>query len=312
MTKKNLTRTLQLPNITSKQLMNLCGEQHCNIKEIESQLRVQIFHRGDTFQVKSNDFNNLEDAYQLLQKLSDMAVRDDESIDQNHIEVLLTSKSNIDHTLNNKLSIKILNEDQAKFVNMIDNHPITFGLGPSGTGKTFLSVASAVHALQKHHCDKIILVRPAIEAGEKIGYLPGDMTEKINPYLQPLYDSLYELMGYEHTQKLIQQQVIEINLLAFMRGRTFKNSFIIIDEAQNCTHAQLKMALTRLGYKSKMVIVGDASQSDLPERESGLNTATKILKSIKEIGFHTFSQSSVVRHPLIAKIIQAYENPNQT
>jgi phosphate starvation-inducible PhoH-like protein len=312
MTKETLTRTLQLPNVTNQQLVDLCGEQHRNIKDIEAQLQVQIFHRGDTFQIKSNDFNRLEDAYQLLQKLADMAIQDGHAVDQSHIEVLLSSKDNIHHTLNNKLSIKILNDDQAQFVNMIDAHAITFGLGPSGTGKTFLSVACAVHALQKHHCDKIILVRPAIEAGEKIGYLPGDMTEKINPYLQPLYDSLYELMGYEHTQKLIQQQVIEINLLAFMRGRTFKNSFIIIDEAQNCTHAQLKMALTRLGYKSKMVIVGDASQSDLPERESGLNTATKILKPIKEIGFHTFSQSSVVRHPLIAKIIRAYEKPDHS
>lgn len=308
--KKNLlTRTLTITDYNNHQMMNICGEQHNNIKEIERAFNVSIHHRSDTFQIKGHVLHDVENAYILLERIINLSNKID--IDEKQLELLLHSNENIDNNLNSHLPIKILNDEQANFIHAIENHDITFGSGPSGTGKTFLSVACAVDALRKKICKKIILVRPAIEAGEKIGYLPGDMTEKINPYLQPLYDALYELMGSEQVDKLLQNKTIEINLLAFMRGRTFKHSFVIIDEAQNCTQSQLKMALTRLGYKSKMVIVGDASQSDLNDGESGFLQAQSYLKNISEIAFNTFTHKAVVRHKLVKKIVEAYERHNR-
>ena len=309
MKKDLLTRTLTISDYNNQQMMNICGEHHNNIKEIERAFNVSIHHRADTFQIKGHILQDVENAYIILERLINLANKID--IDEKQLELLLHSNENIENNLNSHLPIKILNDEQAKFINAIENHDITFGSGPSGTGKTFLSVACAVDALRKKTCKKIILVRPAIEAGEKIGYLPGDMTEKINPYLQPLYDALYELMGAEQVDKLLQNKTIEINLLAFMRGRTFKHSFVIIDEAQNCTKSQLKMALTRLGYKSKMVIVGDASQSDLNDGESGFLEAQSYLKNISEIAFNTFTHKAVVRHKLVKKIVEAYERHNR-
>lgn len=309
MNKDLITRTLNMANYTSQQLINICGAKHRNIKEIELSLDVSINQRGDTFQIKGTSLEHVDNAYIILERLYELSKRID--IDDKQLDLLLNCNKDIEHTIESDLPIKILNEEQAHFIDGIQSNDITFGLGPSGTGKTFLSVACAVDALKKKQCKKIILVRPAIEAGEKIGYLPGDMTEKINPYLQPLYDSLYELMGAEHVEKLISNKTIEINLLAFMRGRTFKHSFVIIDEAQNCTRSQLKMALTRLGYKSKMVIVGDASQSDLETNESGLLEAQKCLSHIEEIAFKQFTHQAVVRHKLVKKIVQAYEKYNR-
>ncbi len=305
MTKDLLSRTLTMADYTNHQMRNICGQHHSNIKEIERAFNVSIHHRSDTFQIKGKSLTEIENAYLILDKIIALSKKID--IDEKQLELLLNSNQSIENNVRSHLPIKILNDEQAKFVEAIENHDIVFGTGPSGTGKTFLSVACAVDALRKKTHKKIILVRPAIEAGEKIGYLPGDMTEKINPYLQPLYDALYELMGNEQVDKYLQNKTIEINLLAFMRGRTFKHSFVIIDEAQNCTRSQLKMALTRLGYKSKMVIVGDASQSDLPSGESGFLQAQDYLKDISEIAFNHFSANSVVRHPLVKKIVEAYE-----
>lgn len=308
MKKELITRTLTISDYNNHQLMNICGEHHNNIKELERAFNVTIHHRADTFQIKGANLAEVENAYLILERMIQMSDKLD--IDEKQLELLLQSNHTIESNINSHLPIKILNDEQANFINAIDNHDITFGTGPSGTGKTFLSVACAVDALRKKTCKKIILVRPAIEAGEKIGYLPGDMTEKINPYLQPLYDALYEIMGTEQVDKLLQNKTIEINLLAFMRGRTFKHSFVIIDEAQNCTKSQLKMALTRLGYKSKMVIVGDASQSDLNDGESGFLQAQDYLKDISEIAFNHFTHQAVVRHKLVKKIVEAYEKHN--
>lgn len=308
MKKELITRTLTISDYNNHQMINICGDHHNNIKELERAFKVSIHHRADTFQIKGSILTDVENAYLILERMIQMSDKID--IDEKQLELLFQSNETIENNVNSHLPIKILNDEQANFINSIQNHDITFGTGPSGTGKTFLSVACAVDALRKKTCKKIILVRPAIEAGEKIGYLPGDMTEKINPYLQPLYDALYEIMGTEQVDKLLQNNTIEINLLAFMRGRTFKHSFVIIDEAQNCTKSQLKMALTRLGYKSKMVIVGDASQSDLNDGESGFLQAQSYLKDISEIAFNTFTHKAVVRHKLVKKIVEAYERHN--
>lgn len=305
MKKDLITRTITISDYNNLQMINICGEHHNNIKEIERAFKVSIHHRADTFQIKGNILKDVENAFIILERIIHMSNKID--IDEKQLELLLHSNQNIENNLNSHLPIKILNDEQAAFIKSIEAHDITFGSGPSGTGKTFLSVACAADALRKKTCKKIILVRPAIEAGEKIGYLPGDMTEKINPYLQPLYDALHELMGSDEVDKLLQNKTIEINLLAFMRGRTFKHSFVIIDEAQNCTKSQLKMALTRLGYKSKMVIVGDASQSDLNDGESGFLQAQEYLKDISEIAFNNFTHKAVVRHKLVKKIVEAYE-----
>jgi len=300
-----ITRKFSLKPIDNNRLMYLCGCENEHINNIESVFKVIISNRSCHFKVFGENIDNIEMAIKVLKKLYELTKLGPLNPDQ--IDMLLHCPESIDEGNQHNFEIKVLNKEQDLFLNQIQKHDITFGVGPSGTGKTFLAVASAVYALKTNLCKKIILVRPAVEAGEKIGYLPGDMAEKINPYLQPLYDALYELMGFEQTNKLIENQVIEINLLAFMRGRTFKNSFIIIDEAQNCTSPQMKMALTRIGYKSKMVIIGDQTQSDLSDEISGFDTAITILKHIPEISMFYFSNDAIVRHRIVHKIVQAYE-----
>ena len=205
-------------------------------------------------------------------------------------------------------SIRVKNFGQRQYIKAIQENDLTFGIGPAGTGKTFLAVAMAVSALKRGDVEKIILTRPAVEAGESLGFLPGDLKEKVDPYLRPIYDALYQIMGAEHTQRLMDRGVIEIAPLAYMRGRTLDGAFVILDEAQNTTNAQMKMFLTRLGFGSKMVVNGDISQIDLPHgTRSGLVNAQKILQNIKNIEFVSFSADDVVRHPVVASIINAYE-----
>ena len=205
--------------------------------------------------------------------------------------------------------IRVKNLGQKKYVDQIDRHDIVFGIGPAGTGKTFLAVTMAVAALKKGNVQKIILTCPAVDAGESLGFLPGDLKEKVDPYLRPIYDSLYQTLGMEYTERLIERKVIEIAPLAYMRGRTLNDAFVILDEAQNTTIAQMKMFLTRLGFNSKMVVNGDTSQVDLPKNvTSGLMHAKKTLQTIKQVRFVNFKTEDVVRHPVVAEIIDAYEN----
>ena len=198
--------------------------------------------------------------------------------------------------------------NQKRYLRNISTHAVTFGIGPAGTGKTFLAVASAVAALQKDQVQRIVLVRPAVEAGERLGFLPGDLAQKVDPYLRPLYDALYEMLGFDHVARLIERNVIEVAPLAFMRGRTLNDAFVILDEAQNTTTEQMKMFLTRIGFSSTAVITGDVTQIDLPRHQlSGLKQAAKILHDVEGISFSAFSARDVVRHPMVQRIVQAYD-----
>jgi phosphate starvation-inducible PhoH-like protein len=209
-------------------------------------------------------------------------------------------------------TIRVKTLGQSQYISAIKKNDLVFGIGPAGTGKTYLAVVMAVNALKNGHVQRIILTRPAVEAGESLGFLPGDLKEKVDPYLRPLYDALHDVLGTEHTQRLIERGVIEIAPLAYMRGRTLDDAFVILDEAQNTTMAQMKMFLTRLGFGSKMVITGDISQIDLPKgAQSGLAAVSKILTNVKGISFVHLEQSDVVRHPLVGRIIQAYEQADQ-
>jgi len=211
------------------------------------------------------------------------------------------------HTRNRQLLAK--NPKQAQFITALDKHVVNFAIGPAGTGKTYLSVAKAVEALEQAKTERLVFVRPAVEAGEKLGFLPGDMVDKVLPYLRPIYDALYDMLGVETVEKLVEKDTIEIAPLAFMRGRTLNDAFIILDEAQNTTIPQMRMFLTRLGFGSKMVITGDMTQTDLPTNtQSGLKHAVKLMKPFKEVGLTEFDATDVVRHQLVSKIIQAYDN----
>jgi phosphate starvation-inducible PhoH-like protein len=205
-------------------------------------------------------------------------------------------------------SVRARGANQTEYLNNVRTHDLTFGIGPAGTGKTYLAVACAVEALQSESVRRIILVRPAVEAGERLGFLPGDLSQKVDPYLRPMYDALYEMMGFERVAKLIERNVIEVAPLAFMRGRSLNDSFVILDEAQNTTNEQMKMFLTRIGFGSKAVVTGDITQVDLPSaKQSGLRTVINILRGVRGIAFTMFTSRDVVRHPLVQRIVQAYE-----
>ena len=205
-------------------------------------------------------------------------------------------------------AVRARGANQTEYLNNVRTHDLTFGIGPAGTGKTYLAVACAVEALQSEKVRRIVLVRPAVEAGERLGFLPGDLSQKVDPYLRPMYDALYEMMGFERVAKLIERNVIEVAPLAFMRGRSLNDSFVILDEAQNTTNEQMKMFLTRIGFGSKAVVTGDITQVDLPNsKQSGLRTVIDILRGVRGIAFTMFSSRDVVRHPLVQRIVQAYE-----
>ena len=209
-------------------------------------------------------------------------------------------------------TVRARGANQLEYLQNVRTHDLTFGIGPAGTGKTYLAVACAVEALQSEQVRRIVLVRPAVEAGERLGFLPGDLSQKVDPYLRPMYDALYEMMGFERVAKLIERNVIEVAPLAFMRGRSLNDSFVILDEAQNTTNEQMKMFLTRIGFGSKAVVTGDITQVDLPvAKQSGLRTVIDILKGVRGIAFTMFQSRDVVRHPLVQRIVQAYEAHNQ-
>ena len=296
----------------------LLGISDANMKLIEEALKVHIITRGEQIQLAGEE-DAKEQATYLLHALL-MVIRKGINIDQRDVAtaIEMTQKGTIEYfaelydeeiarTTKGK-PIRAKTIGQREYIQAIRHKDVVFGIGPAGTGKTYLAVVMATQALKNGHVKRIILTRPAVEAGESLGFLPGDLKEKVDPYLRPLYDALNDIYGTEQTQRLIERGTIEIAPLAYMRGRTLDDSFVILDEAQNTTHQQMKMFLTRLGFGSKMVITGDKTQMDLPKNtESGLIVAERTLKYVKSIHFQILEQGDVVRHPIVAKIIKAYE-----
>ncbi|MCM3692381.1 PhoH family protein [Neobacillus niacini] len=310
------TINVQLENPT--EAIALIGNADANLKIIEDELKVSIVTRGESVSL-SGDEERVILASQILDKLI-FVIRKGVTISQRDVlsAIQMAQKGTLDYFDNlydeeiaknvKGKSIRIKTLGQRQYIMAIRQNDLVFGIGPAGTGKTYLAVVMAVNALKNGQVNKIILTRPAVEAGESLGFLPGDLKEKVDPYLRPLYDALNDVLGAEHTQRLIERGTIEIAPLAYMRGRTLDDAFVILDEAQNTTHAQMKMFLTRLGFGSKMVITGDQTQIDLPKgAKSGLIDAEKILLGVKGISFVFLEQSDVVRHPLVGRIVEAYE-----
>lgn len=289
-------------------LGHLCGPMDEHLRTIEAALDVSIAHRHEQFKVEGTKAQ-AKRGMEVLQALYELATR---PIEPRTVQLMLASDDMGEDdgaTLQTRRSdLRPRTPTQATYLDNIASHDITFGIGPAGTGKTYLAVAAAVDALERSAVQRIVLTRPAVEAGEKLGYLPGDLSQKVDPYLRPLYDALYELMGFEKVQKAFERQALEIAPLAFMRGRTLNNAFVILDEAQNTTPEQMKMFLTRIGFGAKAVITGDVSQIDLPKTQlSGLIDAERVLKRVKGIAITRFTSADVVRHPLVARIVDAYD-----
>ncbi|MBM7651679.1 PhoH family protein [Neobacillus cucumis] len=316
MTEKLTTINVQLEN--PAEAITLLGNSDQNLKIIEEELGVSIITRGESVSL-SGDEEMAHMAGEILDKLI-FVIRKGINISQRDVlyAIQMAQKGTLDYFVNlyeeeigknvKGKSIRIKTLGQRQYVTAIKKKDLVFGIGPAGTGKTYLAVVMAVNALKSGQVNRIILTRPAVEAGESLGFLPGDLKEKVDPYLRPLYDALNDVLGAEHTQRLIERGTIEIAPLAYMRGRTLDDAFVILDEAQNTTHAQMKMFLTRLGFGSKMVITGDQTQVDLPKgAKSGLIVAEEILQNVNGISFIFLEQSDVVRHPLVGRIIEAYE-----
>ena len=305
----------ELPSDNNRQLSNLCGVLDQNLKQIEAALEVDIVRRGSSFVINGSS-KNIKAASALIQKFykkanSPIELEDIQLglVEINKFEKGIKATSEINELKTKRTDLRGRTPRQNVYLKNIQNFDITFGIGPAGTGKTYLAVASAVDAINRDKIKRIVLVRPAVEAGERLGFLPGDLAQKVNPYLRPLYDALYDLAGYDNVHKMIDKSIIEIAPLAYMRGRTLNQSFIILDEAQNTTPEQMKMFLTRIGFGSKTVITGDITQIDLAKgQKSGLIEAKKVLSKVKGIAFTHFLSEDVVRHPLVQKIINAYEN----
>lgn len=308
----------------SKRLSSLCGPFDDNIKQIERRLGVEITYRNNAFKVLGEPLQT-KGAIELLKHLyvetQPIKGRIPElEAEQVHLaiqEAKVLENGNSTHNgefgkevqIRTKRGvIKPRNPNQAQYVANIINYDITFGIGPAGTGKTYLAVAAAVDALERQEIRRILLTRPAVEAGEKLGFLPGDLSQKVDPYLRPLYDALFEMLGFEKVEKLMERNVIEVAPLAYMRGRTLNDAFIILDESQNTTVEQMKMFLTRIGFNSRAVITGDITQVDLPRgARSGLRHAIEVLGNVDDLSFNFFNAEDVVRHPIVAKIVRAYE-----
>lgn len=306
----------------TKRLSSLCGPFDENLKQIERRLGVEINYRNNEFSVHGEP-QQANGASQLLKLLyiETQPVRGSVPVlEPNQVHLAIQEAKCLEHAEADshakEISIKTKrgfvkprNPNQSKYVNNVLTHDITFGVGPAGTGKTYLAVACAVDALERQEIRRILLTRPAVEAGEKLGFLPGDLSQKVDPYLRPLYDALFEMLGFEKVEKLIERNVIEVAPLAYMRGRTLNDAFIILDESQNTTVEQMKMFLTRIGFNSKAVITGDITQVDLPRgTRSGLRQAIDVLADVDDISFNFFTATDVVRHPVVARIVQAYEN----
>ncbi len=310
---KDTSLDISFTPVDNVRLANLCGALDENLKQIETALDVTIARRGENFRIagdtnqsriaadalrsfynRARETLNVEEVQLGLIELTNRHV----AVDENMVPVLMTRRRDL----------RGRTPRQNHYLREIQEHDITFGIGPAGTGKTYLAVASAVDALERDAVKRIVLVRPAVEAGERLGFLPGDLAQKVDPYLRPLYDALYDLMGFDKVGKLFEHAAIEIAPLAYMRGRTLNHSFIILDEAQNTTPEQMKMFLTRIGFGSKAVITGDVTQIDLARgQKSGLIEAQQVLAEVRGISFVMFQSEDVVRHPLVGRIVTAYE-----
>lgn len=308
-----------LVNIPSEHEKNIFGQFDEHIKKIERTLNVTLVSRDGVLKILG-PAGNVDKAKKVFEQLLVLSMRNNAiteqqinytlslSLESNEGAVVEIDKDCICHTVNGRM-IKPKTLGQKHYVDLIRSKMIVFGMGPAGTGKTYLAMAMAITAFKNDEVNRIILTRPAIEAGEKLGFLPGDLQSKVDPYLRPLYDALYEIMGAESFARNMEKGLIEVAPLAYMRGRTLDNAFIILDEAQNTTPAQMKMFLTRIGFGSKVIVTGDSTQKDLPKgTKSGLDVALSVLRKVDEIGFCELTSKDVVRHPLVQKIVQAYEN----
>jgi len=304
-----LRHTFSPPNNT--RLGHLCGAMDEHLRSIELGLQVKIAHRHEQFKIDGPKAKATQ-ALEVLQTLYERATK---PIPAEQVQWTLAGDQGLQETdtgamqlLTRRTQLQARTPTQGAYLEHIAQHDITFGIGPAGTGKTYLAVACAVDALERSAVQRIVLTRPAVEAGEKLGFLPGDLGQKVDPYLRPLYDALYDLMGFERVQKAFERNALEIAPLAFMRGRTLNNAFVILDEAQNTTPEQMKMFLTRLGFGSKAVVTGDVSQIDLPKGHlSGLVDAERVLKRVPGIAMTHFTSADVVRHPMVARIVDAYD-----
>ena len=312
---------LELEPADTERLANLCGQFDQHLKQIENRLQVDLFCRGNLFTVQG-EAGQARAASRLLKqlyKLSESEMLTPEVINLHLQDSGIAELAGVDGggsgphpddvtIITQRGAIRGRGPNQKTYLRNIKKFAVNFGIGPAGTGKTFLAVACAVEALQTDNVQRIVLVRPAVEAGERLGFLPGDLTQKVDPYLRPLYDALYEMLGFDHVTRLIERNVIEVAPLAFMRGRTLNDAFIILDEAQNTTTEQMKMFLTRIGFGSTAVITGDVTQIDLPKNQlSGLKHVSKVLKGVEGVTFSYFSARDVVRHPMVQRIVKAYE-----
>ncbi|HEV7715954.1 MAG TPA: PhoH family protein [Steroidobacteraceae bacterium] len=307
------TREFDLEPAGNLRLANLCGPLDENLRLLESRLDVEIRRRGGNFRVIGA---RAAQAEELLLELFEMA--DDEEVTPERVHLALSEHDSgrpPADAVKDELTVRVTRggirargTHQRDYLAQIRATDLTFGIGPAGTGKTYLAVACAVEALQTDRVRRIVLVRPAVEAGERLGFLPGDLTQKVDPYLRPMYDALYEMMGFDKVARFIERNVIEVAPLAFMRGRSLNDSFIILDEAQNTTPEQMKMFLTRIGFGSRAVVTGDVTQTDLPAgKQSGLSNVINILRGVEGVAFTFFDANDVVRHPLVQRIVKAYE-----
>ncbi|MEZ5565582.1 MAG: PhoH family protein [Gammaproteobacteria bacterium] len=311
---------LLLEPADNSRLANLVGQFDDNLRQIEQRLGIQIRHRGNRFQL-DGPATGVQAAAWVLQDLYIIAGR--EAVDRQRVhlalqESLMEQAPELSETNDvenpgvvmkaKRLHIRPRGNNQRRYMEAIREHDLCFGIGPAGTGKTYLAVASAVAALEEERVQRIVLVRPAVEAGERLGFLPGDMSQKVDPYLRPMYDALYEMLGVERVARLIERNIIEVAPLAFMRGRSLNESFVILDEAQNTSIEQMKMFLTRLGFGSRAVVTGDITQIDLPKHQtSGLKHAVQVLAGVEGVSFTHFTAGDVVRHVLVQRIVEAYQ-----
>jgi phosphate starvation-inducible protein PhoH and related proteins len=310
------SREFELEPSDNARLANLCGPLDENLRLLEARLGVQIRRRGDTFRISGARAASAEDT---LRDLFDLAKSDEVTPERVHLALRERESGGLAPTPGElapgehavrvpRGGIRARGTHQRDYLAHIRARDLTFGIGPAGTGKTYLAVACAVESLTADSVRRIVLVRPAVEAGERLGFLPGDLTQKVDPYLRPMYDALYEMMGFDRVARFIERNVIEVAPLAFMRGRSLNDSFIILDEAQNTTVEQMKMFLTRIGFGSKAVVTGDVTQTDLPPgRQSGLSQVINVLRGVEGVAFTFFDAHDVVRHPLVQRIVQAYE-----